>query len=237
MVKVDESCIIRYKKANMEVEALIEYKALAQYLEHHEEDSQTSIYDLFADTKIYSDSKKGLVADSDTLDKLFPNMSEEEMLKEIALHGDAQVPTSYLNELRAKKKDLITNYLTTQTINPQTKQRYSNAMIKDLIDELKISIDPYKNHIKQAEDVFKLLKNKLPIKFDSTIIIFQVEAQFSGSIIKPIRGFGTVEKQFYDETGNMHMHLKVPTGRVDEAIEFLKNQSRGSVSYHLQKDD
>ena len=237
MAKVDESCIIRYKKGNLEVEALVEYKSLAQYLENEENRENTSIYDIFADTKIFSDSKKGLVADSDTLQKLFPDKSEEEMLKEIALQGDAQIPTSYLNELRDKKKDLIINYLTNQTINPQTKHRYTTAMLKDEIDNLKISILPFRNHIKQAEDVFKQLKVKIPIKFDSTIIIVQVESQYAGVLIKPVREFGTVEKQFYDDTGNLHMHVKVPTGRVDETIDFLKDKTRGSVSYHLQKDD
>lgn len=237
MAKVDESCIIRYKKGNLEVEALVEYKSLAQYLEKEEDRQDISIYDIFADTKIFSDSKKGLVTDSDTLQKLFPNKNEEEILKEIALNGDAQIPTSYLNELRDTKKDLIINYLTNQTINPQTKHRYTTAMLKDEIDNLKISILPFRNHIKQAEDVFKQLKLKIPIKFDSTIIIVQVESQYAGVLIKPVREFGTVEKQFYDDTGNLHMHIKVPTGRVDETIDFLKDKTRGSVSYHLQKDD
>ena len=238
MAKVDESCIIRYKKENVEVEALVEYKALASYLEKEEKErEEVSIYDIFADTKIFSDSKKGLVADSDTLEKLFPNKSEEEILKEIAHNGDAQIPTSYLNELREKKRDLIINYLTNQTINPQTKHRYSAAILRDEIDSLKISIQPFRNHIKQAEDVFKELKSKIPIKFDSTFIILQAESQYAGMLIKPVREFGTVEKQFYDDNGNLHMHLKVPTGRVDETIEFLKNKTKGSVSYHLQKDD
>ena len=237
MAKVDESCIIRYKKGNLEVEALVEYKSLAQYLEKEEDREDISIYDIFADTKIFSDSKKGLVTDSDTLQKLFPNKNEEEILKEIAINGDAQIPTNYLNELRDTKKDLIINYLTNQTINPQTKHRYTTAMLKDEIENLKISILPFRNHIKQAEDVFKQLKVKIPIKFDSTIIIVQVESQYAGVLVKPIREFGTVEKQFYDDSGNLHMHIKVPTGRVDETIDFLKDKTKGSVSYHLQKDD
>ncbi|MFT4244160.1 MAG: hypothetical protein ACMXYB_01750 [Candidatus Woesearchaeota archaeon] len=238
MAKVDESCIIRFKKGNLEVEALVEYKTLAKYLEKEEKErEEVSIYDIFADTKIFSDSKKGLVVDSDTLEKLFPNKNEEEILKEIAQNGDAQIPTSYLNELRERKKDLIVNYLTNQTINPQTKHRYTTTMLKDEIENLKISILPFRNHIKQAEDVFKELKHKIPIKFDSTIIILQVESQYAGLLIKPVREFGTIEKQFYDDSGNLHMHLKVPTGRVDETIEFLKNKTKGSASYHLQKDD
>lgn len=238
MAKVDESCIIRYKKGNEEVEALVEYKSLVSYLENKDSqlDDNFSIYDVFADTKIYSDTNKGLVADNDTLNALFGNMSEEEMLFEIASNGDAQIPTSYLNELREKKKTQIINYITNETINPQTKRKYSNAAIEEEVEKLKISINPYQNHIHQAEDIFKKLKEKMPIKFDTTILIIQIPSQFAGGFNNKMRSFGTIQKQFYDEHGTMHMHVQIPSGRLEEVENFIKDASKNSASYHTSQE-
>lgn len=238
MAKVDESCIIRYKKGNEEVEALVEYKSLVSYLEN--KDSQLnenfSIYDVFADTKIYSDTNKGLVADNDTLNALFGNMNEEEMLYEIANNGDPQIPTSYMNELREKKKTQIINYLANETINPQTQRSYSNAAIEEEVEKLKISIHPYQNHIHQAEEVFKKLKEKMPIKFDTTTLIIQISSQYAGVFNSKMRSFGTIQKQFYDEHGTMHMHIQISTGRLEEIENFIKDASKNSASYHVAQE-
>lgn len=238
MAKVDESCIIRYKKGNDEVEALVEYKSLVSYLENKDSqlDDNFSIYDVFADTKIYSDSNKGLVADNETLKHLFANLGEEDMLYEIANKGDPQIPTSYLNELREKKKNQIINYITNETINPQTKRNYSSAAIEEEFEKLKISINPYQNHIHQAEIVFKKLKEKLPIKFDLTTLIIQVPSQYAGKFNNPMRSYGTIQKQFYDEHGSMHMHVQVPTGRLEEVEKFIKDTSKNSASYHVSQE-
>lgn len=238
MAKVDESCIIRYKKGNEEVEALIEYRALASYLEQKDsqENEDFSIYDVFADTKIYSDSNKGLVADSDTLNVLFGNMSEEEMLYEIANNGDPQIPISYMNELREKKKAQVINYLANETINPQTQKNYSNVAIEEEVNKLKISIHPYQNHIHQAEEVFKKLKDKLPIKFDTTVLIIQVSSQYAGTFNSKIRSFGIIQKQFYDEHGTMHMHVQISTGRLEEVENFIKDASKNTASFHISQE-
>ncbi|MFP4401913.1 MAG: ribosome assembly factor SBDS [Candidatus Nanoarchaeia archaeon] len=241
MASADKSCIIRYKKAGVEVEALVEYRELVNYLEQSESENSTqeqnSIYDVFVTPQLYSDSNKGLEADYDTIKQLFEKMSEEEILIEIARHGDAQIPTSYMNELREKKKEQIINYIASQTINPQTKQKYSQSLISNEIESLTFTVHPYKDHIKQAEDIFKELKKKIPIKFDNSLLIIQIPSQYSGKLIGTIRKFGTIEKQFYDELGVLHLHLNIPTSRLEEVETFVKNETNGSGSYYVHKDE
>ena len=238
MVKVDESCIIRYKKFGEQIEALVDFKLLLQYLQELKEkqSSEISIHDIYADTQLYADSKKGDVVDAGTLQKIFGNKSEEEMLVVIAKEGDPQIPTSYLNEQREKKKEQIIEYLASHTINPQTNGKYTPSMIKSEFDSLQISIDPNSDHIHQAEQALKELRKKMPIKIDSVVLIMQVEAQYAGNFYGKFRSFGTIQKEFYDDQGHLHIHIEIGAGRLDEVEEYIKMNSKNTASYHIQRE-
>ena len=234
MVKVDESCILRFKKEGETIEALVDFKLLLEF--KNNSSSNLSIYDIYADTQLFSDSKKGLVISEDIIQKLFNGKSEEEVLTIFANEGEPQIPTAYLNELRDKKKEQIVEFISANAINPQTKGKYTSNMIKTEFEALKISIDPNTDHIHQAEQALKELRKKMPISMESSIIIIQVEGQYSGSFYGEFRKFGTIQKEYYDDTGNLHLHINVLSGKVDSVISFIKQKTDNSGSYHIKKD-
>lgn len=235
MVKVDESCILRYKKEGETIEALVDFKLLLDYI--HNKDSNVNIYDIYADTQLFADSKKGLVASDDVISKLFKGLDEEAILEKLAKEGEPQIPTAYLNEQREKKKEQIIEYLAAHTINPQSGGKYTTSMIKSEFDTLKISIDPNQDHIHQAEEALKQLRVKMPIKIDSKVLIMQVEAQYSGNFYGKFRTFGTIQKEFYDDNGNLHIHIEIGAGRLDEVEDYIKVNSKNTASYHVQKEE
>lgn len=234
MVKVDESCILRYKKEGETIEALIDFKLLLQF--KNDSKSNISIYDIYADTRLFSDSKNGLEVSNDVITKLFNGKSEEEILTILANDGGPQIPTAYLNELREKKKTQVVEFIASNAINPQTKGKYTPNMIKSEFDSLKISIDPNQDHIHQAESALKELKKKMPISMESSLLIIQVDGQYSGNFYGEFRKFGTIQKEFYDDSGSLHIHINVLSGKVDSVISFIKQKTNDTGSYHIQKD-
>ena len=234
MVKVDESCILRYKKEGIQIEALVDFKLLLEYI--HDEKSAISIYDIYAHTQLFTDSKKGEIASENIISKLFSNKSEEEILIQLAKEGDPQIPTSYINELRDKKRTQIIEFISSNAINPQTQSKYTPSMISSQFDSLNISIDPHANSVHQAEQALKELRKKMPISMQSSTIIIQVEGQYCGHFYGEFRTFGAIQKEYYDDSGNLHIHISVLSGKIDDVISFITLKSNNTASYHIQKE-
>ena len=233
MVKVNEAFEIRYKKAGEEVQTLVDFDELQKYREKPEE---TSIDDVVVDRKIYIDQKKGEIAPESTLEKIFNTQDEDTILKEILINGECQIPTAYLNKLRENKKEQIINYIAENSVNPQTKTKYTYTMIENAFSDIKYQIDPFKSPITQAEEVLKKLKTKLPISMDTTVIIAKIPGTYCGKFYGKFRNFGKIKKEFYDEQGNLHLHIEISESLIDTVTSYIKENTNGEGEYYTSNN-
>lgn len=232
MVKVDEAFEVKYKKAGENFEVLVDFDKLNEY---KKKPTEISVYEVLADVKIFKDQKKGDIASENLLNKVFPSKSEEQIIQEILLKGDCQIPTSYLNKLREEKKVHITNYIAENALNPKTKGKYTYTMIEKEIQKLRYNYDYSKSIETQAEEVLTLLKKVMPISITEVTIILEIPARYSGAFHGGIRKFGKITKEYYDNTGNLHLHIKTTESTSDKIIEFTKRNSNNEASYHIER--
>lgn len=230
MVNVDEAFELRYWKGKEEFQVLVDFDELQKFRKKPEE---ISVYDVLADTKIYRDQKKGDIASENLLKTAFEGKEEEAILKEMLLEGECQIPTSYLNKLREEKKEQTINYITSNSINPGTKSRYTRVMIETEVNRLNYNFNAQKDHISQAEEVLKLLKKKMPIRMDKTYIEISIPGQYCGAFYGPFRKYGKISKEFYDQAGNLRMHMEVTSGVLEDVISFIKKNTNNEASYHV----
>ena len=233
MVNVDDAFEMRYKKNGEIFEVLVDFDILKKFQKKPED---FSVYDVLADTKIFKDQKKGELASENILQKIFPEMSEEEILKEILLKGECQIPTSYINKLREEKKLQVINYIAENALNAQTKGKFTPSMIEGEINKLKFNFDPYKSFESQSDEILKLLKKVMPISLDEVTIQLKIPATYVGAFYGPFRNYGKIQKEFYDQTGNLNLELKATESSTDKIIEFAKNNSNNESEYRIIKD-
>ena len=134
MVNVDESFEVKFKSGKDEFQVLVDFDKLNEF---KKKPTEISVYDVLADQKIFKDQRKGEVASEHHLKAAFGAKSEEEVLKEILLKGECQIPTSYLNKMREEKKRQVINYIAENAINPATKGRYTISMIESEINKVR----------------------------------------------------------------------------------------------------
>lgn len=232
MVNIDEAFEVRLKINDNNYQVLVDFDKLKEFRKNSNE---VSVYDVLADTKIFKDQKKGEIASETNLEKDFPTKSEEEILMIILLKGEAQIPTSYQNKVREEKKTQIINYIAANAVNPATNTKYSTSLIESEFNNLKYNINPDRDHTNQAEDVIKLLKRTMPIKIDKTIVELSVPPKYLGAFYGPFRKYGEIKKEFYDNEGNLRLHIEVTSGSIDEVINYIKSKSNNEASYHISK--
>ena len=232
MVNVDEAFEMRYKKAGEQFQVLVDFDKLKEFQKKSEE---VSVYDVLADNKIFKDQKKGELASTNILEKVFPEKSEEQILKEILTKGECQIPTAYLNKLREQKKVQIINYITENAINGQTKGKYAVSLVEGEINKLKFNVDPNKDFEPQAQDVLKMLKKVMPISLEEVVIEIGIPPMFVGSFYGPFRKLGKTIKEFYDNDSNLILHIKTTEGTMDKICDYVKNNTNGEGTYFIKK--
>lgn len=233
MVSVDKAFEIRYKLGNEQFEVLVDFDKLKEFKKKPDE---ISVYDILADSRIYKDQKKGELASENVLEKIFSGKDEEQILKEILLKGECQIPTAYLNSLREEKREQIINYISSNSVNPATRTKYTFSMIESEFKKINFNVNPETDIVKQAEEVLKLMKKSIPISIDKTTLEISVPPQYCGNFYGPFRKYGKVTKEFYDNEGNLRLHIEVTSGILDDVINFIKMKSNNEASYHTSQE-
>ena len=233
MVNVDEAFEVRYKKGGEQFEVLVDFDKLKEF---EKSPDSVSVYDVLADVKIFRDQKKGEIASDNLLHKVFPEKSEEEIIKEILLEGETQIPTSYLNKLRDEKKVRVINYIAEAATNPATKTRYTVSMIESAVSRIKYNFDPYKSSDTQAEEVLKLLKFQMPISIAKIRMQMKIPAQHSGAFYGAFRSYGEIKKEFYDSFGNLNLEIEITEAQKDKVIDYVKRKTNNEAEYRVVSD-
>jgi ribosome maturation protein SDO1 len=237
MVSVDKAFEMRYKFAGEEFQVLVDFDKLNEFKAQQEgSDQLVQMSDVLADDKIFKDQKKGEVASEDGLKKVFGDKSQEEILKEILLKGECQIPTAYLNDLRTKKKGQIINYIAEQAFNPQTKTKYTTTMIESAYDKIKFNVDPLKDFVYQAQEVLKLIKVQIPIAISHILLLIKVPGEHCGNFYGEFRKLGQVKKEFFDDHGEMHIHFQINEVDLNRVEQFIKEKANNEAEYHIKKD-
>ncbi len=233
MVNVDEAFEVRYKKSGDQFEVLVDFDKLKEF---EKKPNEISVYDVLADVKIFKNQKRGEVASDSLLQQTFKGLNEEQILKEILLKGECQIPTAYLNKLREEKKMQAINYIAENAMNPSTKSKYTKSMIESEVNKLRYGFEPNTGFEHQAEEVLKLLRKVMPISIDKVVLKIEVPPQYTGAFYGPFRKYGKVTKEFYDNSANLHIHIELTESQADNAINYIKQHTNNEGSYHISKD-
>jgi len=233
MVKVDEAFEVRYKFGGEHFQVLVDFDKLNEFKKNPQ---KINMYDVLADNKIFKDQKKGEIASEHILNNIFQSKSEEEILKEILLKGECQIPTAYLNKLREEKKIQVINYIAENAMNPQTKSKYVLSMIEGEVNKIRYNFDPNRDFISQAEEVLKLLKKQMPISLEKIILEIKIPGEFCGSFYGPFRKYGKTTKEYFDTHGNLHLHIEIMESILDTVINYIKKNSNSTAEYFVKKD-
>ena len=232
MVNVDKAFELRYKINGVEFQLLVDFDKLKEFKKNSD---QMTVFDVLADSKIYKDQRKGEVASANLISDTFPKKSQEEVLKEMLLKGECQIPTAYLNSLREEKKVQIINYIAANSVNPGNKMKFTVTMIESEVNKLSYNVSADLDSVKQAEEVIKLLKKKIAISIEKSIIEMAIPGQYCGAFYGPFRQNGKITKEYYDDQGLLRLHIEVTAGVVDDVINYIKLKTNNEAEYHISK--
>ncbi|MBI5393334.1 ribosome assembly factor SBDS [Candidatus Woesearchaeota archaeon] len=168
---VSKAVIARLKKAGKTFEVLVDCeKAFALKADFKQNKLQGNnnkkidLNDLLAYEKVFTDSKKGVIAGEHVLRDVFKTDDICEITKQIIQHGELQLTSKLRDQLREKKQKQIVELIHQMTIDPKTQLPHPTQRILLAMEEGKIKIDELKDEQLQLDEIIKRLQIILPIK-------------------------------------------------------------------------
>src|SRR3990170_7701759 len=116
--------------------------------------------------EIYSDASKGTRASEEKLEKAFASTDAVKIAEEIMKHGELQLTTEQRKQLVEDKRKQVVAFVSRNCIDPRTGTPHPPIRIEQALNQVKYSIDPFKNADEQAKEIIEQLRVILPIKME-----------------------------------------------------------------------
>jgi|SRR3989344_4463080 len=231
MVDVDKAVVARIIKNGEHFEALVDCEnALAL-----KQGKSISINDVIASDKIFSDSKKGLVASENKLQEVFSTMDHAKIAEKIILEGEVQLTATYREKLRQQKYKRILDYIHRNGIDPRTKQPHPTTRIELAFEEAKVKVDYNKPEQEQINEIVKKLKPILPISFESIKAKIVVPAKYAGKAYSIVQRYSLIKTDNWGKDGSWLGEVEVQSGSRDKLVDELNHLSHGEVTIEIIK--
>jgi ribosome maturation protein SDO1 len=196
---------------------------------------QLSISQLLVIDEVYSDAGKGTHASAEKLQKAFGTEDPTAIAEEIMKHGELQLTTDQRRQLVEDKRKQIVAFVARNCIDPRTGTPHPPIRIEQAMNQIKYSIDPFKNADEQAKDVIEELRALLPIKMEQMRVAIKILAEFAPKGYGAVKGYGTISREEWQADGALVAVVEMPAGVYGPFIERLGKVTQGTIQTKILK--
>lgn len=176
--------------------------------------------------KIFTDSKKGLVAPESEVMKAFGTDNADEIAERIAKEGEILTTQDYRSQEQEKKYNQVVDFLAKNTLDARTGMPHTPDRIRSALEQAHINVKnvPIENQIQEIIDKISAI---IPIRIETKRIKIKIPAIQTG------KAYGVVsqykEKENWLNDGSLEIIVKVPAGMIMDFYDKLNSVTHGSA--------
>jgi len=176
--------------------------------------------------KIFTDSKKGMIASSSDLEESFGTTDISNIVEKIVRNGEILVTQEYRYEEKEKKFKQIVDFLVNNTLDPQTGNPHTAERIKNALEQAHVNLKnmPIESQIK---DIIESISKIIPIKIETKRVKITIPAIHTGKVYGTINQYKEEEKWLND--GSLEVIVNVPAGMIMDFYDKLNAVTHGSA--------
>src|SRR5881628_504252 len=182
---------------------------------------QVTIGQLLMIEEVYADSSKGTRASADKLQKHFGTTDPLKIAEEIMKTGELQLTT--------EKRRQIVSIITRNAIDPRTGAPHPPLRIEQAMEQIRLSIDPYKSAEEQAKLVIEELRPILPLKMEQMKVAVKVYPEHAARAYNALKGFGTVSREEWGPDGSLVAVVEMPAGLYGSFLDRVGKLTQGTI--------
>lgn len=231
MISVEKAVIARLIKSGEKFEILVDPEKAMDL----KTGKDVSLDELLASEEIYEDSKKGLRASNENINKAFGTNDLGKIVNIIIKEGEVQITTEQRKQMIEEKTKAIANIIAKRGVNPQTGLPHPADRILRAMEQAKVRIDLEKRVEEQVDNVLSSIQSIIPIKFERIQVAIKVPPSFAGKASNIIRSFGTLLRDEWAKDGSYICLIEIPAGIQQEIYDRLNNLTHGQVEVKVVK--
>jgi len=224
MVRVEDSVVARLERFGHKFEILVEPN-LALEVKHGK---AFVLADLLAAERVFKDTKIGDEQSPETIKKSFGTNDLATIVKKIITDGEVQLTTEQRRAMLAKRKLEIINFISRNSINPQTKTPHPAIRIENILDQEKVHIDAFKSAEEQVNDIIKIIRRIIPISMEKIDFAIKVPAQYAGKASTIIHKY-EIKKEEWLNDGSLVAEFVLPAGAKGDLLNELNSATHGEI--------
>src|SRR3989344_6218081 len=214
----DKTIIAKLKKAGKEFEIVVPPEQASLY----KQGKAVSLSDVLVIEEIYEDARKGKRASEKEMENLFGTSDVNEVAALILKEGHVPVTEDMMKkEIDQRKKQIVT-LLHTNTVDPTTNRPHPPGRIETAMSDAKIKIEGNKSAESQLQDIVKLLRPHLPLKFETRQLYLHIPVKHAGKALSILKQSTTIIKESWENDGSLTATVEVPAG-IQEQLEYQLN--------------
>ncbi|HLD60159.1 MAG TPA: ribosome assembly factor SBDS [Candidatus Bilamarchaeaceae archaeon] len=224
MTTLDKAIIASYEKSGKRFELYVDPDQTYAYLEGRKPD----LKNMLVAEEVYSDAKKGERAKTGDIEKVLGTTDIMKILEFILKNGEVQLTTEQRKKKVEEKRKQIIEILTRESIDPRTKAPHTQLRIENALEQVKITIDPWKNAREQIPDILKELRLIIPMKFEKVKIAVKISAIHAHRCYGTLKNYGITKEQWTND-GSLIAVVEIFGGIQGEFYDKLNKLTGGSV--------
>jgi ribosome maturation protein SDO1 len=179
--------------------------------------------------EIYSDANKGSRVSSDRLFRYFKSNDPGEVARQILLNGELSLTTEQRRKMVEEKKRQIVDYISKSFVDPKTHLPHPPLRIQSAMEDVRISIDPFKRAEDQVKSIIDALRKVLPLKSEILKLTVIIPASHSAQGYNAVKSLGNFKSDEWLADGSVRVTLEVNAGMKGRIVDKINSATRGAA--------
>lgn len=183
--------------------------------------------------EVYTDSNKGTRASTEKLLKAFGTQDTAAIIEQIIRKGELNLTTDQRRKMVAEKRKQIITFIAKTYVDPRSHLPHPPMRIEQALEQMRLSIDPFKNSEEQAKEIVEKLRTIIPLKSENMLLEITVPAQYASQSYSVLKSNGTIKKEEWQNNGSLKAILEIPAGARANVIDRLGSITKGSATVEM----
>lgn len=196
---------------------------------------EVDIHEVLKSEKIFSDTKKGLLASEHKLKEIFGTDNVIEVAKEILKHGEIQLTGEYRKSLIDEKRKKIINIIQKNAVDPKTGIPHPLTRIENAFEEANVRIDEFKSSEEQVGEIIKQIKLIIPLSMETKTIEFTIPAEHAAKAYSVLQRIGRFKQENWNSDGSLTAVIEVAAGMQQQLFDEINKVVHGNLESNILK--
>lgn len=184
---------------------------------------------ILASDDVYYDANKGTRAASEKLQRHFKTNDLTEISSQILMRGDLNLTTDQRRKMVEEKRKQIIQYINKSFVDPRSHIPHPIIRIENAMDQVRVTIDPFKRAEDQAKMVIDSLRKILPLKSEVLRLTITVPPQFSAQSYDLLKTSGEFKGDHWLQDGSLRATVELNAGMKSNFLDRLGAITKGSA--------